>query len=515
MSQEVLPYSFESAGPKRKATARAGLCPYLELACVAGLLKSIRDNVPVGTGEQGYTAEQIILALISLNLAGGQCVDDLQILESDDGFGRVFRMAERYHLSREERRRFDKRFRKGRQRNTPSPSVVFRFLAEFHDADEEELRKHGTAFIPKPNEALLGLMKVNADLVAFMQSRRPESVATMDMDATIVQTYKQDALYSYKGVKSYQPLNVYWAEQEMLLYSEFRDGNVPAGYEQTRILQETLEHVPAGVTKVMVRSDTAGYQHELLRYCAAGNNERFGVIEFAIGSDVTPEFRRAVAQVPEESWKPLYQDQDGVWIATQREWAEVPLYVPNEICKSKSDPDYHYLATREVLKQQPLPELQDEHKQLALPFKTLTMGAPDRKQEYKIFGVVTNLQWSGDKVLRWLYQRCGKSEEVHSIQKEDLAGGQLPSADFGENAAWWWIMILAFNLNTLMKQLALGDGWTRRRMKALRFHLIDVAGTLLTHAGQFVMKLNVTADIFRKLQDIRRAIYALKASAPT
>ena len=95
MSQEVLPYSFESAGPKRRATAHAGLCPYLELACVCGLLKSIRNNVHVCSGEQGYTAEQIVLApFISLNLAGGQCVDDLQILESDDGFGRVFRMAE-------------------------------------------------------------------------------------------------------------------------------------------------------------------------------------------------------------------------------------------------------------------------------------------------------------------------------------------------------------------------------------------------------------------------------------
>jgi hypothetical protein len=26
--------------------------------------------------------------------------------------------------------------------------------------------------------------------------------------------------------------------------------------------------------------------------------------------------------------------------------------------------------------------------------------------------------------------------------KEDLAGGKLPSNDFGENAAWWWIMIV-------------------------------------------------------------------------
>lgn len=515
MRQEVLPYTFESAGPKRRATSHAGLCPYLELACVAGLFKSIREHVHVCSEEQGYTDEQIIMALVSLNLAGGQCVDDLQILESDDGFGKVFRMAERYHLSGAERKKLDKRFRKGRERHTPSPSVVFRFLEAFHDAEQEKQRELGKAFIPKPTEALLGLIEVNADLIAFMQGRRPAEMATLDMDATIVQTYKRDALYSYKGDKAYQPFNVYWSEQGMLLYSEFRDGNVPAGHEQLRVFQEALTHLPKGVRKIRLRSDTAGYQHELLRYCAAGKNERFGVIEFAIGSDVTSEFRRAVAAIEEQDWQPLYNEVDGVRVATRREWAEVPLYVPCAISKSKKDPDYRYLATREVLAQQPLLALQGEQEQLELPFKTVSMGKPDRQRVYKVFGAVTNLGWSGDLVLRWLYQRCGKSEEVHSIQKEDLAGGQLPSGDFGENAAWWWIMILAFNLNVLMKQLVLGDGWTRRRMKALRFNLIDVAGTLLNHAGQFVMKLSVAADVFCKLQDIRRAIYALTAPAPT
>jgi len=29
----------------------------------------------------------------------------------------------------------------------------------------------------------------------------------------------------------------------------------------------------------------------------------------------------------------------------------------------------------------------------------------------------------------------------HAVMKDDLAGGSLPSVDFAENAAWWWIMI--------------------------------------------------------------------------
>ena len=38
-----------------------------------------------------------------------------------------------------------------------------------------------------------------------------------------------------------------------------------------------------------MRSDTAGYQQEFLRYCAEGKDQGFGVIEFAVGVDVTPE----------------------------------------------------------------------------------------------------------------------------------------------------------------------------------------------------------------------------------
>lgn len=38
--------------------------------------------------------------------------------------------------------------------------------------------------------------------------------------------------------------------------------------------------------------------------------------------------------------------------------------------------------------------------------------------------------------------------------KKDLAGGTLPSGDFGVTAAWWWMVTLALNLNQMMKHLA-------------------------------------------------------------
>ena len=105
---------------------------------------------------------------------------------------------------------------------------------------KEARREAHRAFIPAPNEALKGLYKVNADLLSFVQSRSPHREATLDMDDTLVETHKQGALYSYKKYKAYQPLTTYWAEADQIVHSEFRDGNVPAGHQQLRVLTEAL-----------------------------------------------------------------------------------------------------------------------------------------------------------------------------------------------------------------------------------------------------------------------------------
>ena len=274
-------------------------------------------------------------------------------------------------------------------------------------------------------------------LVAFVQSRSPQRVATLDQDATLVETHKRDALYCYQGYQAYQPLSTYWAEQGLVIHSEFRDGNVPAGHEQLRVLQEALELLPVGVERVKLRSDTAGYQQELLKYCAEGKHPRFGVIEFGVGVDVTPEFKKAVLEVAEEEWHSL----EGKPGKPKQEWAEV-CFVPNWVGRSKNGPGYRFLAMRELLSQQL--ELPGIEGQQSLPFPTLELP---RQGRYKLFGLVTNRDLPGEQVIQWHRRRCGKSEEAHGVMKQDLAGGKLPSGNFGENAAWWGITVLAFNLN--------------------------------------------------------------------
>ena len=505
IAQGVLPFRYECECTGSGMTALAGLPPYLELAVVSGLTDSVRRHLQVcADQEQGWTDTQIIMPLVLLNVAGGDSVDDLRTLEGDVGFVQVLRRVEMHGLRRKERREQERRWRKERKRAVPSPSVVFRYLSAFDNPAEERKRVAGRAFIPVPNRHLLALGRVNGDLLRFGQQKSPQRQATLDQDASVVETHKEEALFCYLGYKAYQPLTIYWAEQAMVVISELRDGNVPASYGNLRQVQEALAILPEEVVKVYYRGDTASYQRELLQYCAEGKNERFGIIEFAIGVDVTPEFKRAVAEVEEAEWHPLEREVAGKMVPTGQEWAEV-CFVPNWTAQHKDGATYRFLAIRELLAQAELPGVEPQ-----LPFPSMTFG----EKRYKLFGLVTNRDLVGDKLIWWSRERCGKGEEMHKIMKEDLAGGHLPSARFGANAAWWGIMVLAFNLNSLMKRLVLPREWAPKRLKAIRFGFINVAGRLLIRSRQLIIRLSEAHPAYELLMEVRRRLRALWDAAP-
>ena len=332
-----MPFQYGQEEGSASVTGFSGLAAYLDLAQVASLNESVGRHLGANQGRQGWTEAQMVTSLVLLNLAGGECVEDLRLLEKDAGLGRVLRLAETHGMPRKERQELLGRWRKERRRSLPSASAVFRYLNRFHDEAEEGKRPAHTAFIPAPTAGLLGLRQVNADLIGLVQDHAQHKQATLDLDATLIETHKEQAQYCYKKYKAYQPLTTYWAEADLVVHSEFRDGNVPAGHQQLRVLKESLERLPSGVEAVLVRSDTAGYQKEFLRYCAEGRNQRFGVIEFAVGVDVTREFKAEVAQVGEEEWRELYREVDGRRAETGQQWAEVN-FVPDWIGHSKNSP---------------------------------------------------------------------------------------------------------------------------------------------------------------------------------
>ena len=253
----------------------------------------------------------------------------------------------------------------------------------------------------------------------------------------------------------------------------------------------------------MMRSDSAGYQKDLLKYCAEGRDERFGVIEFCVGVDVTPEFKAAVKEVEDDRWHDLHGTEEEHLGRTGQQYAEV-CYVTDWTGYSKNSPDYRFIAIREPLRNPQMFDMEE----LAVP--TMQMGDGTW---YKVTGVVTNRDLPGDELIWWYRRRCGKGEEVHAVLKEDLAGGRLPSGKFGSNAAWWAIAVLTFNLNSAMKRLVLGGEWVSRRLKAVRFGIINLAGRVVRHARRLIIRLARGHPSYDLLVGARQRIDAL-ANAP-
>ncbi len=178
-------------------------------------------------------------------------------------------------------------------------------------------------------------------------------------------------------------------------------------------------------------------------------------------------------------------------------------YVPNASATKKYGPQYRFVVTRETLRQQPLPGVQ-----IDLPFQTMEFSGLGH---CKLHAVVTNTKLGGAELVGWYRQRCGKSEEAHSVMKSDLGGGKLPSGNFGANAAWWTVMLLALNLNEIFKRLALGDAWVPRRLKAIRAHIICVAARVVEHARQVVVRLSDLHPSTAFIQQVRQRVLALAA----
>jgi len=507
-------YSLDKANSN---TGNAGLPLYADLFVRVGLLSAARETI--GVRSKGWDDGLTLLSLMLLNIVGGDHVADMDVLNHDPALTHAMLKAKLDGQPRRVRRQAALAWRKsgnrgGSDRQVPSSSSIFRWLQSFHDQesiDRAECAAQAVgrvSFVPAESAPLQALWQMNAKLLAFLQAHNPKATATLDADATCLASAKRSAKWCYKGFTGYQPFNIYWHEQDAVVYSQFRDGNVPAKSDQLEALKVALELMPSGVEEVFLRCDTAGYVWDLMRYCAEGHNARFGRIDFAVGANVSPELIAEVSKLPANAWKRLRTQEDG--IATKHEYAEV-VYVPNEASRKKDGPTYRFLVTREVARQG-----QDGAVQLALPgigtANGTTMNADGTSKLFKLYAVCTTLKGAADELIWWHRARCGDSEQAHTTMKADLAGGVMPCDEFGANAAWWTVMQLAYNLHSVMKTVVLGKSWRRRKLKAIRYHFIHVAGRVVRHGGQISLKVGAVAH--QLLGRARRRIAALSIPPP-
>ena len=459
----TLPIDLSSEPEPALLTALGGLALVAQTFRTLKLAQSVERHVVVKERQRGYSESEVVESLVLLHAAGGDCVDDMRRLKADEGLEAMIGHA------------------------IPSPEMVRSFLERFHSAEAVEAakgaRKPGQlAFIPKETPPLEGLARVNDDLLREMGRRMPsERIATVDQDATIQESHKKEALPHYEGGRGYQPMVAVWAETQLVLADEFRDGNVPAGMEPLTVAKRAFQALPETVTQYYYRADSASYEWKLMDWL---RNEKRpdgpkGLIGFAISADMSKELKAVILALPETAWTPY--KAPGEELDAERDWAEVP-YVPSEPTEHKDRQPLRYLGIRIRPRQGAL----------------FADGS-----EVKYFAVVTNrMELDGAKLLQWHRQKAGTIEQVHDVVKNELGGGVLPSKYFGANAAWMRLALLAHNVLVGLKRLALPPEMLTARPKRLRFQFFVVAGRLVSHARTLTLRLRLGIE---RLQDILSA----------
>ena len=141
----------------------------------------MQQHVAVKERERGYDEATFVESFVILNAAGGECVDDFAHLRSDVGLAELV------------------------GHELPSPEAARKFLNAFHEEEKiEEAQQRRLpdtiAYIPEENRALEGLGRVNQSLIQRLGERCvDQKVFTVDQDATIIESRKREALYTYEG----------------------------------------------------------------------------------------------------------------------------------------------------------------------------------------------------------------------------------------------------------------------------------------------------------------------------
>lgn len=461
----MLPYRIEVTDDDDAVTAWAGLPLVVETLRSLGVSSACDKELGGEPRARGATAARKVEALVLLMAAGGSCLSDINTLRADKGLERLLGSA------------------------LPSEDVLWTFLNTFHDdqlLDQARAarRPDQVAFIPAENGALQALGRINVGLARAVATKNRVVRATLDHDATVIESHKKQALAHYKGGRGYQPSVVYWSEADLVLGDEFRDGNVPAGMSNLPLLKRGFAALPDGVNERYLRGDSALYEDAVLKWLA--DEERpdgpSGPIGFSISADMSKELRAACVAIPEADWV-LIEER-----ARESVFAAEVEFAPGNW--SRDAAPLRYVAVKFVAKQLEL----------------------DGSASIKYLAVVTNRpeeDLTTAALLKWHWQKAGTIEHVHDVVKNELSGASLPSGRFGANAAWFRFALLTYNALSALKQLGLPPAMDSARPKRLRFAVFSLAARLASHAGALLMKIGRTAAALADLCSSRDRIAGL------
>ena len=244
--------------------ANAGLMLPATLAQHLGLRELFDEHVDLGDAAGRANVGHKAMTLIHSALAGGDCIDDADVLRS----GATEAVLGHAVLA---------------------PSTLGTFLRCFSWGHARQLDKVAGELLGR----------------AWAAGAGPgEAPVTIDVDSTISETYglaKQGGVFGYTKVRGYHPLVAAVAGTGDVVHSRLRGGNAHSGRGAASFLTETFNRVrAAGATgPLTLRADSGFYNHKVVDACREAD------VRYSITAKLSKGLKKVIEAIDESAWTPI------------------------------------------------------------------------------------------------------------------------------------------------------------------------------------------------------------------
>ena len=259
------PDRIHAAFDDHRLVSNAGLLLPVTLAGRLGLSQLVDSHLDLGDAPGRANAGDKMLTLVASALAGGDCIDDADVLRAG-GTGRVLGCT------------------------VKAPSTLGTFLRSFRWGHVRQLDRVSRELLARAWDSGAG---------------PGDEPLTIDLDSTVCETYglgKEGARHhGYTGQRGYHPLLAIAAGTADVLMARLRQGRANTARGAAHFLRETIGRVRyAGARgQLTVRADSGFYTHDIVTVCR--NND----VRFSITIRQHRSLRDLIEAIPETYWTPI------------------------------------------------------------------------------------------------------------------------------------------------------------------------------------------------------------------
>lgn len=438
MAQTVL--NFSIASTDERLTTRSGEIVFGEYLKAISVDKLCNTYLPQPGSNRGYDPFNFMQPLLLMLHSGGRCLDDLRMIQADEA------MKEVLHINK-------------------VPTA---------DGTGKWLKRHGL-------RGVYAIESINRNLLKRYLNRIEEPIV-LDIDASVIESHKSIAEYTYKMFPGFTPM-IGHVNGGYVIHNEFRSGNIAPADHNLTFIQRCAVQLPKEKKIAFIRADSASYQAELFDYCQDNG------ITYTIGANLDSSVLRNINEI--ENWEPL-STHDGKTHHIKEEVAEF-MHTMQET---------NHAFRLIIVKKTTTPILPGLEK--IFSEEELLAYASER---YHV--IATNAdedEMSAQNVVMFYRKRGDTSENRIKELKNGFNLKYLPTSDFTANAFYFQIGVLAYNLFVLFKE-TLQNSWQHHTIQTLRYKLYNIAGKVITHSRQTILKVN--KQFIELLESIRKKSYEI------